>query len=168
MPPKPLEPPESYGVAAAVGWIELGLVKEALRELEALGPHREHPDAQEVWWTLLAASRRWEEALRCAQSVVQSDPDRAGGWINVAYSLHELGRTQEAYDALAQVVEKFRGREHFVIPYNLACYQCRLGHPEEAWRWLRKAVERCDSRTVKAMAADDPDLAPLREQLRDL
>lgn len=168
MPHAPLEPPDCYALDAAEGWLELGLSVEARRELESLAAHEEHPDVLEMWWKVASAEGHWEEAARWARALVRCQPERSAGWITLAYALHELGRTQEAYEQLVQVVDKFSERRHYTIPYNLACYQCQLGHAEEALRWLRRAVEMCDSRTIQAMAAEDRDLEPLREEIRRL
>ena len=140
----PLLPPESFHLQAATGWLALGNVKEARAELEQLAAaHREHPDVLESW------------------SVVM--PSRAMGWIAQSFALHELKRTREAYELLHSVVGRFR--EHFVIPYNLACYQCRLGNKDEALKWLQRAVDAADAKTIREMALDDTDLSPLRKEI---
>jgi hypothetical protein len=48
-----------------------------------------------------------------------------------------------------------------IIPYNLACYACQLGRLKNAWGWLEEAFEVGDSKALKLMALDDPDLEPL-------
>ncbi len=45
--------------------------------------------------------------------------------------------------------------------YNLASYECKLGRLPEAKAWLEKAFQAGDSRVLKLMALDDPDLEPL-------
>ena len=120
----------------------------------------------EVWWAIFAAEKNWPGALSCAGRLVAAAPERASGWLNQSFALHELKRTREAFERLAGEAEKFP--EHYVIPYNLACYQCALGHREEAMRWLRRAVTASDVKTIRALAADDPDLAPLREEMARL
>ena len=49
------------------------------------------------------------------------------------------------------------------IPYNLACYQCQSGNLSEAREWLERALKLGDSKRVKQMAINDPDLTPLWE-----
>jgi len=49
------------------------------------------------------------------------------------------------------------------IPYNLACYKCQSGAIQEAREWLECALKVGDSKRVKNMAVNDPDLTPLWE-----
>jgi predicted Zn-dependent protease len=93
-------------------------------------------------------------------------PENESGWIDQSYTLHELKRTREAFERLVAVVGKFPGA--YVIPYNLACYQCQLGNSEEALRWLKKAAVSSDAATIRAMAMGDPDLAVIRDCLHRL
>lgn len=160
----PLPLPDAFHVQAAVGWLELQNPAEARTELDQLPPaHREHPDVLEVWWKIFAGEGDWTGALSCAEQLVAAAPERASAWIDQSYALHELQRTREAFERLSGVAEKFGG--HYVIPYNLACYQCRLGNRAEALRWLRRAVQAADAKTIRAMAMDDPDLALLRDEV---
>jgi len=45
--------------------------------------------------------------------------------------------------------------------YNLACYECLLGHLQEAMSWFQAACEIGDGNKLKLMALEDPDLEPL-------
>ena len=163
----PLSPPDSFHVVAAIGWLELGNAREARTELEQLvAAHREHPDALEAWWKIFGEEKDWSRALGCAEKLVAVAPERVTGWIDQSYALHELKRTREACERLSVVVQKFR--EHFVIPYNLACYECQSGNNEAALAWLRRAAEVAGIKTIRAMAAQDADLAPLREAIAHL
>ena len=167
MPETPLPQPDAFHAKAAVGWLELGNAKEARREFEAIAQvHRGHPDVLEASWPILVEERDWKAALAAAEKLVAVAPDRETGWIQQSFALHELKRTAEAYERLVRVLEKFRGA--YVIPYNLACYQCQLGNNEAALKWLRQAVNVSDARTIRAMALKDPDLAPLRDELSRL
>jgi tetratricopeptide (TPR) repeat protein len=149
---------------AAEGWLELGNLVEAGLELEKVSPHlHDHPAVLEAHWQILAAQKKWDAALEVAAAVVQSVPDEAVGWIHRSFCLHELKRTEEARENLLRVVDKFA--ESTTMRYNLACYECQLGRPEQAKLWLRKACELGNPRQIKLAALDDPDLAPLREYI---
>lgn len=159
--------PDNFHAQAALGWMDLGDLAEARRELERITQaQQQHPDTLEVGWKLCGEEGDWKAALTVAEQLVAVAPGRLSGWIDQSYSLHELRRTAEAYERLAAAAEKFP--EEFVIPYNLACYQCRLGRPDEALRWLECAVTAADRETIRAMAADDPDLEAMREQVNTL
>jgi predicted Zn-dependent protease len=159
--------PSGFHLKAAVGWLELGSPEEARRELEAIDPeHGEHPDVLEVWWPILVEEKDWTAALAAAEKLVARAPEREVGWVQQSFALHELQRTSEAYERLVQVADRFV--EAYVIPYNLACYQCRMGNRGAAMKWLKRAVKIADAKTIRAMAQNDPDLAPLRSELARL
>ncbi len=163
----PLPPPDKFHLQAATGWLALGNAQEARAELEQLSAaHRDHPDVLESWWKVFSEEENWPAAFDCGAKLSIVMPSRAMGWIAQSYALHELKRTREAYDLLHSVMGRFR--EHFVIPYNLACYQCQLGNTADALKWLQRAVEVADAKTIREMALEDADLSPLREEITRL
>ena len=164
---KPLPQPDAFHARAVAGWLELGNAKEARREFDAIAEvHRGHPDVLEALWPILVEERDWKAALAAAEKLVTVAPERETGWVQQSFALHELKRTPEAYERLVKVVERFR--DAYVIPYNLACYQCQLGNKEAALKWLRQAANVSDAKTIRAMAVKDPDLVPLRGELARL
>jgi hypothetical protein len=76
--------------------------------------------------------------------------------------LHELKRTQEAFDYLLPVAKHFP--KEWIIPYDLAFYCAELGRLEECKDWFTKAVG-INERSVQLEAIDDPDLKPLLDSL---
>ena len=161
---KELSTEDRHHLAAAEGWLGLGVPAEARKELEELSaPSRAHPAVLEVRWQILAVEGQWEAGLEIASHLIRSRPERALGWVHRSYCLHELKRTSEARDNLLQVVETFA--EDPILRYNLACYECQLGHLEEAKRWLRQAFALGDAQKIRATALEDPDLQPLWEEI---
>ena len=151
---------------AAEGWAELGDFAEANLELSQIAPKlHEHPHVLDSRWRIAAKSGRWEECVELARALTEAMPDHASGWINYAYALHELKRTQEAWDLLSPVAEKFV--EVATIPYNLACYACQLGKLPVAEMLLEVTMKIDGSKRVKAMALKDKDLRPLWEKIRE-
>ena len=73
-----------------------------------------------------------------------------------------MQRTQEAFDQLLPVMDKFP--KVWTIPYNLACYASRLHRFDEAQKWLKQAMA-VDAQTVQAAAQEDEDLKPLWNNL---
>lgn len=165
---KKLEPPDSFHLEAAEGWLELGNHLEASEELEKITPQlRAHPDVLELRWQIYAKEREWEPCVDIATAITQLAPERPLGWIHRSYALHELKRTQEAWDNLLQVADRFP--DELLVRYNLACYASRLGRLQEAKSWLHKAFEvGGDPARVKLMALDDPDLQPLWKQIGEI
>lgn len=165
---KPLEPPDSIHLKAAEGWLELGNHIEANEELEQIAPLlRAHPDVLEVRWQIYAKEKKWRPCVDIATAITRLAPGRPVGWIHRSYALHELKRTQEAWDNLLQVADRFPNE--LLIRYNLACYASRLGKLSEAKAWLHKAFEVSgDPARVKLMALDDEDLQPLWRKIGEL
>src|SRR5260221_6711960 len=92
-------------------------------------------------------------------------PDRPTAWISTAQTLHGLRQTRDAWEALHSIWEKFPGVP--VIPYNLACYACRLGRLHESKRWLRKAF-KVGGEKFRTMALSESDLKPLSALINKL
>ena len=91
-----------------------------------------------------------------AETLVKVAPRETHGWTHRSFVLHEMNRTQEAFDLLLPAAERFP--KCWLIPYNLACYCAQLGRLKDAWQWLEKAFALGDSKKVKLMALDDKDL----------
>lgn len=162
-----LEPPDLHHLTAAIGWVELGNPAEARHEWNKVSDaHREHPDVLDVEWRIHAANKSWTLALDVARKQVQVAPRHPAGWINQSYGLHELKRTQEAFDQLLPLAKTFP--KISVIHYNLACYACQLGHSELAKRCLGRAIKCQGKDEIKRMALADADLKPLWEYIRAL
>ncbi len=159
-PVKRLEPPDTHRLAAADGWLGLGNWQEAQAEFEKITlDSRGHPHVLELRWQIYAKAEDWEEAIEAAREMTRQAPDSPFGWIHLAYSLHELRRTQEAYGSLKPILERFP--DDWLVPYNMACYACQLGNLLEARHWLELACERGDRNEIVQMVRIDPDLEAL-------
>jgi len=160
VPVKQLEPPNSHHLIAADGWLGVGDWQEALAELEKItSDSRRHPDVMEVRWQIYAKAGDWEEAIEAAREMTRQTPGLPSGWIHLAYSLHELRRTQEAYGTLKPIFERFP--DEWLMRYNMACYACQLGDLGEARRLLELACEGGDKNEIVRMVRIDLDLEPL-------
>jgi tetratricopeptide (TPR) repeat protein len=160
---KSLAPPDSHHLSAAIGWLGLGNHLEANEELEKITPAlRAHPDVLEVRLHIYMAAKKWDLCVNIAGAIIKLDPNRPDAWIHRSFALHELKRTQEAFDQLLPVVDKFP--KVWTIPYNLACYCAQTGRLEECKKWFKKAMA-IDEQTVRESAVDDPDLKPLWDSM---
>jgi predicted Zn-dependent protease len=156
----PLEPHDQFHLRAAQGWLELGNCIEANKELDEITAEmRGHPSVLEVRYHIYAAAKQWEFAAEIARAISEIDPNREFGWLHHAYALHELKRTQEAWNVLRPVVDKFP--KEFILRYNLACYACQLGNLKKARDWLQKAIDIVGTKTIWSMALEDTDLKSL-------
>ena len=157
----PLGPPDCHYVNAVSGWLDLGNPQEALAELRRVSPGvAESPAVLDLAWRVHAALRDWPSALAVSQRMVRLAPSQPAGWVNHSYALHELRRTQEAWEHLLPAADQFP--EVPTVPYNLACYACQLGDRAAARVWLERAAKILGPGQLKKMALSDPDLLPLR------
>ena len=158
---------ERFHLVAATGWLELGNWREGALELDQLGPELQaHPDVLRVRWALASAAKDWPRAVEFARALAEQEPDDSFGFVHQAYALHELKRTKEAWDLLNAAADKFP--KEYLIQYNLACYACQLGEREKAIAFLTKAFKLGGKRDVRAMALKDPDLAPLKADIKGM
>jgi tetratricopeptide (TPR) repeat protein len=148
---------------AAEGWLGLGDYLAANEELEQIAPEfRADPRVLEVRLQIYWAAKKWEACVEIAGALVRLKPDREYGWIGRSFALHELKRTEEAYDLLLPAKDEFP--TSWTIPYNLACYCAQLNRLDEAQNWFRKAMA-INEQIVKQEAVDDPDLKPLWDSM---
>ncbi len=160
----PLPPEDLAHLKAAQGWIELGNHTEANEELGKIANQsQEHPEVLEARWKVYASVQQWDECVRVANTLINVAPERMSGWLSKSIALHGLNRIQEAFDTLSPVADKF---SHVaIIPYDLACYACRLGRLQEAKQWLERSFKSGDADRLKAMAMEDPELEPIRKEI---
>jgi predicted Zn-dependent protease len=161
-----LKYPDLHHLDAAKGWLMLGDLKEAKRELDKISPELQNDaDVLEARFAIYAKARRWVACMELAATMLDVAPDRPAAWINTAQTLHGLRQTRDAWEALYSIWEKFPGVP--VIPYNLARYACRLGRLHESKRWLRKAF-KVGGEKFRKMALSESDLKPVWALIKKL
>lgn len=159
-----LDYPDLHHARAADGWLDLGRPQEAAAELAILSQaSAANPGVLDLYWRLESSRLNWERAAAIAHEITCIAPWLPNGWIHRSYALHELRRTEEALGNLLKAEPQFPTNS--LIPYNIACYLCQLGDLESARRWLQRTVELKGLKNLQALAAEDPDLAPLREEI---
>jgi len=147
---------------AAQGYLELGMVEEALSELTSV-PAGENTDADltELRLHILMHGKRWDEALVAAEELLRISPQAVPGYIHGAFALHELGRTAQARDLLLKGPPLLRQNPTF--HYNIGCYEAVLGNRESALQSLRESFALDE--TYRDFAQRDPDLEGIRDAL---
>ena len=164
---KQLAPPDIHHLNSAEGWLGLGNPSEAEHELAKLQDSlADHPDVLRVWYHLHEKRGDWTRAVETAGLLCRTIPQHAFGWIHLAYALHELRRTKEAYEVLRPVVERFP--DEYLIRYNLACYSCQMGALDQARAWLKNSIAIAGADTIKKLAASDLDLKSLWEEIQKM
>jgi predicted Zn-dependent protease len=145
---------------AAQGYSELSMHDDALAELDSLPEEAaKTSQALELRAVILMQAKRWKPALTISLELCRTEPEKTCGFIHTAFCLHELGRTDEARDILLGGPEALRAEPTF--HYNLACYECALGHLDLARMHLEKSFTL--DKKMRDFAKSDPDLAALRQ-----
>ena len=166
---KPLEPPDSFHLKAAVGWLELGDHLEATEELEQIRPDkRAHPAVLSVRYEIYSEAKKWDSAAEVARALVDALPERAEFWIALAYSTRRKtgGGIPQAKETLKEAHSKFP--KEYLIAFNLACYECQLGDRKRAMVLLEEAIDLAGKKDIRQMALDDPDLEPLWPNIAEI
>jgi len=145
---------------AAQGYSELGMFDDAIAELDSLPDETtRNSTVIELRTVILMQAKRWKPALAASRDLCRAEPGKTSGFIHAAFCLHELGRTEEARDTLLAGPEALHTEATF--HYNLACYECALGHLDLARMHLEKSIEL--DKKMRDFARTDPDLAALHE-----
>jgi len=145
---------------SAIGYHELGMPEEALRELGTVDPARrgELPTL-ELRAVLLVQLERWEEAAETHAELCRADGACAEPFIAWGCCLYELGRITDCRKPLPAAPAS--ARDHALWNFHLACYQAILGEVEHAHGSLHRALA-LDPR-LSEMAARNSNLSLLME-----
>ncbi len=151
-------------VRHALGYIGLGMFREAAAELNAVGEAEQSlPEVRSVRVDLCVAAKLWTETVAVAGRLAREHPACENAWIGWAYALRELRRIPEARAVLLEAEPHHAGTSA-VLHYNLACYDSLLGDLSSARQRLATAC-RMDA-SFEATGEEDPDLHALREARR--
>ena len=144
----------------ALGWLELGLPEEALRELEALSARdRMRRQALELKLVAQMKAERWNAGADTGRLLCLREPKEPRFFIHAAYCLHETGDTAAARNWLMTGPSSLI--EDPLFHYNIACYHAVLGERKQAKSHLRRAFSMDES--LRRRARQDDDLATLGE-----
>ena len=154
-------------MAYALGYLGLGLVKEAADELETIeGTDRLSIPVMLARIELYMEAKDWELLVAAAKGVARADPTRERAWIGWAYGLRCLEQVAEARTVLLEA-DLLHGKTCALLHYNLACYECLLGDTAATMTRLRRAC-KIGGKQFKTMALDDTDLKPMWGQIAEM
>ena len=149
-----------HTLRAAQGYCELGMTADALAEIESVPAElQRHEAVVELRLIILMQARRWKAALAAGRELTKVSPEKNIGYIHSAFCLHELGHTEAARQMLLAGPETLHAEP--VFHYNLACYECMLGHFDLARVHLDKSFDL--DKKFRDYAQTDPDLEKLRD-----
>ena len=145
--------------------LELGMFDDAAMVLEEIAP--EDKTRNEVLGArvgIYMAARKWDMAAAVASHLVKVEPENAGWWISLAYSVRRIEGIEKAEAILlrAQAIHP----KVAMIAFSLACYASFTGRMEEAKVRLQHAITL--DKDIRGLAIDDEDLRPLWDWIAGL
>ena len=147
---------------AAQGYFELGMMDDALTEIDALpAAVQERLDVLQMRLFIHMRAKRWREALKISRVMCRVSPEETVGYIHAAFCLHELGRTADAKELLLGGPAALLSEATY--HYNLGCYDAALGNIEDAQAHLRVSFKL--DKKFRELARTDPDLRPVWDLL---
>jgi tetratricopeptide (TPR) repeat protein len=147
----------------ASGYIALGLINEAAKEMALIPPEDwARPEVLAVRIELHVAGKEWDMVIGYGEQLARRHPEEEHGWISWGFALRELNRLDDAKAVLLEA-EPIHGKECGVLHYNLACYYCLLGNQAEAKKRLRIACKM--GKHWKQAALDDEDLKAMWDEI---
>jgi tetratricopeptide (TPR) repeat protein len=149
-----------WRVSHARGYRELGLLKEARKEL-ALVPEN-HAEESEVLAEHAALSQKtgsWKMLAAACQALVKRHPEDAGWWIMWAYGARR-SESLEAAEKILMQAETLHA-DNATIQFNLGCYACQQGNLGAAHARVQRAIALDESFAI--LAQSGADLEPLRK-----
>ncbi len=152
---------------AAQGWLDLGAPPEALEELDQITSGcRNLPDVLKLRWRIHTAAGRHARAFDVAERLTEEWPDDPEPFVWRSESARKMkgGGCGLALELLLEAVNEFEDEP--ILPFRVACYECRLGNLDEARAWLHRALELAGRNGTtehwKSLARHEPDLERMR------
>jgi Flp pilus assembly protein TadD, contains TPR repeats len=147
---------------AACGYAELGMARESLAELNALGDEfQSRPEVLQLRLHHFMKKKQWSRALRVSRELCRIAPDCSAGFLHAGFCLHELGKTLQAKQLLLKGPTTLLKEP--IYYYNMGCYDVLLGNLRDAQVHLQISFKMDSS--FRELAKRDPDLAPLHDIL---
>src|SRR5262245_9787030 len=106
-------------------------------------------------------AQNWGEAAKAYEELAKAEPSYGQAWFRLGYSLHALGKYDQAVNAYLKCVGIANNP---IAMYNLACAYARLKDKDKAFEWLKKSVTA--GFTQVQQFKSDSDLEDLRSDAR--
>ena len=150
-----------WRVSHARGYRELGLLKDAQRELDLVPENR--ADETDVLVEHAAIHQElgaWKKLAGVCGTLARRHPEDPCWWIMWAYG----ERRSASLEAAEKVLLEAEGlhADNATIQFNLGCYACQLGNIPAAETRVKRAIAL--DKGFQPLAETDADLAPLRER----
>ena len=152
------EPEVDRHLAAADGYLTLGMPQEALEALHEI-PEKRRNDSLVLRGhvRVLLHLKNWLEAELLSSEGMRIFPEENEFMVQRAFALHQLEKANEAAQVLKSAPAWIRNTG--ILHYNLACYEAKLGDLGIARQCIHTAIEI--NASFKKNAKADPDLQRL-------
>ena len=146
-------------LAAAEGYIDLGMYTHALATLREVGdPGEDSAEFNFLRGDALRHLERHDEALVAFQQALEEDPEDIDLLMAMAWCYK---RTDQLSRAIAATEQAYRiAPKQAVLLYNLSCYWTLAGDKTQALSWLGRAL-RMDG-SLRRLIDDETDFDSLR------
>jgi lipopolysaccharide biosynthesis regulator YciM len=161
-PEPPDDPALAWSLSFTRGYLELGMIGKAARELERIAAeHREHPEVMSLRSHVLLAHRQWPKVVEHARRAVALFPAAPEFYIHAATACDMLGLHEEGRLVWQNAPENVRSSGSFHL--HVARIEARLGNVICARDHLARAIHL--DPTLRSVARRDPNLAPVLSDL---
>lgn len=158
----PADPVLAWGLSFARGYLELGMVDRATRELDKLPAiHAEQIEVMSLRSHILLARRLWPKVVEHSRRAVALFPGETEHYIHAATAFDMLGLHEEGRKVWQAAPESVRSSGFFHL--HVARFEARLGNVVCARDHLARAINL--DPTLRSVARRDPNLAQMLSDL---
>ena len=141
---------------AAEGYLELGMLEDAMQEYERLSPQtKQSVEGLALLMEIHRAAGNAAELESVAEQLCIIDPDNVDRWIDLALSLRSVASAREL---LLEAADRFP--DTALVHFHLARLECSLGNLALAKEHLGRSKKLCPVCRVLALT-DEADLLPI-------
>jgi tetratricopeptide (TPR) repeat protein len=142
----------------AIGYLELGMLKEANDEIESLPTElKNSSDVLTVRMEIYRAMKNWKLMEVVTRQLWNRHQDNPSFWNEFAFASRHTHGLEEAHSILCEALKQFP--DDSLTLYNLGCYESQLGNLESAKARIGEAIKLDPKWKIHAL--DDPDLEPM-------
>jgi tetratricopeptide (TPR) repeat protein len=151
-----IDSPSQMTFLAAEGYLELGMLDDAMQEYERLSARtKQSVEGLTLLVEIHRAAGNAEELEFVAEQLCIIDPDNVDRWIELALALRSI---KIARELLLKVAERFP--DTALVHFHLARFECSLGNLALAKEHLGRSKKLCPVCRVLALT-DEADLLPI-------
>ena len=132
-----LSHPDRIRIRSAIGWLELGIPAEAIRELSRLRMEIfDDPDVLMVRWHAHLMAKKWSALKHISARLTVLEPLEPKSWLLHANSYYFSGNYHISYEIARLAVQQFPNT--WQLHYEMACCAARLGRLREVDECLHR------------------------------